>query len=198
MNGVGLMSKGSKITYLQLLQIILIFTLSFGKPAEGQSLSTDRQAQDVGLRPFKVQWQSLPSPAARVAASISARRLNLPLDQVPALDAAMYVLSDGRTLLLIRGGEFRGASSIGLGIYLGDLQRIYTEVGSVIGNKSDEMPVIVVPQRKRYPSLNVSVTQALPFNPRLSMAEQQYRVVDHLLRFNEATGRYYEYSFIPK
>ncbi len=121
------------------------------------------------------------------------RQLNLSLNEVPGVQAALYDLNDGQQLLLIQGGGFSGASATGVGIFLSGAHG-FREAGAVGGSRSDSIPITLAPVRGGYPSLRVGVTQPFPYNPNLSMAEQRYHVISHLLRYDSATGRYVDTS----
>ena len=151
------------------------------------------QVAGLPLTVTRVRWEELPSPAARLAKQVVGRQLNLTPADVPGLQAALYDLDDGQQLLLVQGGGYSGASATGFGIFIGG-SRGFREAGSYGGSRSDGIPIALVPVRGGYPSLRVGMTEASPYNPRLSMAEQRYRVITHLLRYDASTGQYVDSS----
>lgn len=162
---------------------------SISTPAKAQQQVATGQVAGMPLTATQVRWEEMPSPAARLAKQVVSRQMNLPPNDVPGLQAALYDLKDGQQLLLVQGGGYSGASATGFGIFLGSV-RGFREAGSVGGSRSDSIPVTLVPVRGGYPSLRVGMTQPSPYNPRLSMAEQRYRVITHLVRYDAATGHY--------
>lgn len=175
-----------------LTTFVLGFTsLPFAVTAQSQAIGT--QVAGLPLTATQVRWEDLPSPVARLAQQVVGRQLNLSLNEVPGVQAALYDLNDGQQLLLVQGGGYSGASATGVGVFLSGAHG-FREAGAVGGSRSDSIPITLVPVRGGYPNLRVGVTQPFPYNPNLSMAEQRYRVISHLIRYDSATGRYVDTS----
>lgn len=171
------------------LAAFMLGSASLPTSAKAQPQGVGGQVAGLPLTVTRVRWEEFPSPAARLAKQVAGRQLNLPPSDVPGLQAALYDLDDGQQLLLVQGGGYSGASATGFGVFVGGAQG-FREAGSYGGSRSDSIPITLVPVRGGYPSLRVGMTEASPFNPRLSMAEQRYRVITHLLRYDAATGQY--------
>lgn len=145
----------------------------------------------------RVQWEDPPSAVGRLALDVAAREMGLAPGDMPTTRGALYVLADGSQLLLVQGGGYSGASTTGFGIFLRSPGGRFREAGSVGGSRSDEIPITLVPQRTGYPVLRVGFTQPSPYRPRLSMAEQRYRVIDHLVRYDHTSGKYQDTTQTP-
>ena len=185
---------GAVMTIRSGLQAAALTALTLGSAlvsvtAEAQPQAVVGQASGLPVTAAQVRWEDLPSPAARMATQVISREMKLPPSDVPGLQAALYALNDGQQLLLVQGGGYSGASTTGFAIFIGG-PRGFREAGTVSGSRSDSIPVTLVPVPGSYPSLRAGVTQASPYNPRLSMAEQRYRVVDYVMRYDAAAGKY--------
>ena len=97
----------------------------------------------------------------------------------------------------MQGGGYSGASTTGFGVFIRSPGGRFREAGSVGGSRSDDIPITLVPQRTGFPVLRVGFTQPSPYRPRLSMAEQRYRVIDHLVRYDRASGKYQDTTRTP-
>ena len=179
--------------HLAALTAVMLGSASLSTPAKAQPQVGGGQVAGLPLTAAQVRWEEMPSPVARLATQVVARQMNLPPNDVPGLQAALYDLNDGQQMLLVQGGGYSGASATGFGIFLGGA-RGFREAGGISGSRSDSIPVTLDPVRGGYPSLRVGFTQASPYNPKLSMAEQRYRVITHLLRYDAATGQYVDTS----
>jgi len=175
------------------LTTVMLGFASLSTPAKAQPQVVAGQVAGLPLTATQVRWEEMSSPAARLATQVASRQMNLPPNDLPGLQAAVYDLNDGQQLLLVQGGGYSGASTTGFGIFLSGA-RGFREAGSVGGNRSDSIPVTLAPVRGGYPSLRVGFTQPSPYNPRLSMAEQRYRVITHLMRYDAATAQYVDTS----
>ena len=185
----GAVRKRQAGIHLAALTTFVLGCISLPFAATAQPQTVDAQVAGSPLTATQVSWENLPSPAARLAKQVAGRQMNLPPNEVPGIQAALYDLNDGQQLLLIQGGGFSGASATGVGIFLSGAHG-FREAGAVYGSRSDSIPITLVPVRGGYPRLRVGVTQPFPYNPNLSMAEQRYRVISHLLQYNSATGQY--------
>lgn len=166
-------------------------------PALAQPAAMTAMPGGLPVTATRVQWEDPPSPVGRLAMEVAAREIGMDPGNMPTTRGALYSLPDGGQLLLIQGGGYSGASTTGLGIFIRNPGGRFREAGTIGGSRSDEIPVTLVPQRGGYPALRVGFTQPSPYRPRLSMAEQRYRVVDHLVRYDQASGKYQDTTRTP-
>lgn len=190
---VGVVRTSQTGLHVAALTTLMLGFALFPFSAMAQPQRVNDQVAGLPLTATQVRWEELPSPVARLAKQVVGRQMNLSPNEVPGVQAALYDLNDGQQLLLVQGGGFSGASATGFGIFLSG-PRGFREAGSIGGSRSDSIPVTLVPVPDGYPSLRVGFTQPSPYNPNLSMAEQRYRVINRLLRYDPATGRYVDTS----
>ena len=158
--------------HLAALTAVMLGSASLSTPAKAQPQVVGGQVAGLPLTAAQVRWEEMPSPVARLATQVVARQMNLPPNDVPGLQAALYDLNDGQQMPLVQGGGYSGASATGFGIFLSSA-RGFREAGAISGSRSDSIPVTLDPGRGGYPSLRVGFTQPSPYNPKLSMAEQR-------------------------
>ena len=145
----------------------------------------------------RVRWEDPPSPVGRLAMDVAAHEIGMDPGNMPTTRGALYSLPDGGQLLLVQGGGYSGASTTGLGIFVRNPGGRFREAGTIGGSRSYDIPITLVPQRGGYPALRVGYTKPSPYRPRLSMAEQRYRVIDHLVRYDSAVGKYQDTTRTP-
>lgn len=166
-------------------------------PVLAQPVAMSGMPGGLPVTASRVRWEDPPSPVGRLAMDVAAREIGMDPGNMPTTRGALYSLPDGSQLLLVQGGGYSGASTTGLGIFVRNPGGRFREAGTIGGSRSDDIPVTLVPQPHGYPALRVGYTQPSPYRPRLSMAEQRYRVINHLVRYDGASGKYQDTTRTP-